>query len=266
MTEISSDEIDVDNSPHTINASTIPPAKILCLVFERASGGTILSYLDRYLTSPKKLTLTNKFCWTNLLLTFGMLFGGLITLHDHGILHRDLHFNNVLARTNIYETEPPSKQKLEVCVLADLGEGKMIDDAHAEREIVVKESKSARSYMAGEFKPPEIKGRKGWSAKGDVYCLGVMMEKIVEREWERRQDKIRRAESDDGKRTYEHFQVPKAFKVFCQNCKQEDPAKRSTARFAARELEKLSADLERDRCEWVEFRTDDEDDVKEFLY
>ena len=192
-----------------------------------------------------------------------MLFNGLITLHGCGILHRDLHFNNVLARTTRYETEMLSEEN---CVLADLGEGKMIDDVHAEREIKVKERESAKSYLVGEFKPPEVRGRSGWSAKGDVYSLGVMMQKIVAREWEMRRNESGSAESDDGERINEHFQVPKAFEAFCHTCVQEDPAARPTARQAARQLEKMSSDLKRNRCEWVEFGDDDEDDAEDLLY
>ena len=264
MTEISLDEIDIYNPPHTNSANSTSPAKTLCLVFERAGGGTILSYLDRKLRTHSRVS--NNICWTLLLLTFETLFNGLITLHDRGILHRDLHFNNVLVRTTIYEAEVPSKRELENCVLADLGEGKMIDEVHADREIEAKGRESARSYLVGEFKPPEVKGRKGWSAKGDVYSLGVMMEKIVAREWELRRSEKGGAESDDDERMNEHFQIPKAFKEFCRTCVQEDPAARPTARKAVRRLEKLSLDVERSKCEWVGFDDDDDEDSRDLLY
>lgn len=176
----------------------------------------------------------------------------------------------VLTRTTIYETEVPSKQESEGCVLADLGEGKMIDDVNAGREINVKGRESAKSYLAGEFKPPEVRGRKGWSAKGDIYSLGVMMKKIVGREWERREGEDGSAEFDDRDRMKEHFQVPKGFQEFCRTCVKEDPEARPTARKAVQHLEKLSIDLERNRCEWVAFEDEDEDeddaDAENLLY
>ena len=264
VTEISLDEIDICNRSPTTRAKSTSPAKTLCLVFERAGGGTILSYLDRKLRSHRRVS--NDICWTLLLPTFERLFNGLNTLHECGVLHRDLHFNNVLVCTTIYESEVLSKREQENCVLADLGEGKMIDEVHADREIEVKEIASAESYLVGEFKPPEVKGRKGWSAKGDVYSLGVMMEKIVAREWEMRRSEKGSAESDDGERMNEHFQVPKAFKEFCRTCVHDDPAARPTARKAVMQLEKMSLDLERRKCEWVEFDDDDEDDAGDLLY
>lgn len=69
-------------------------------------------------------------------------------------MHRDSHFGNVLVRTTVYESEVPGQQKLENCVLSDLGERKVMDDG---REIV---AVGVMSYGAGDFKPPEVREGK----------------------------------------------------------------------------------------------------------
>ena len=89
-----------------------------------------------------------------LALVFEKVANGLKTLHSQNIVHRDLHFGNVLARTVIHESEIPGKQAVESCALSDLGEGKVLD---VKRELTV----GSMSYGAGEFHTARSSG-KAW--------------------------------------------------------------------------------------------------------
>lgn len=248
ITEIPPDEADFDRPVF----GATDKDKVICLVFERASGGPVLNYLDRQFACP----VDNVTRWKLLILVFEMVANGLITLHDRNIMHRDLHFGNVLARTTVYESEVPGKQKLENCVLSDLGEGKVLDDGRKIAAVGV------MSYGAGEFKPPEVRGRQGWTTKGDVYSMGVMMKKTEENERNRRWDQERQEGSDGGEMIVDRFKVPTAFREIRRRCVKQDPEARPSARRVALDMEKLYADVERGRGEWED--ADDSED--EFLY
>lgn len=248
IAEIPADEVDFDRPVFGATNKD----KVICLVLERATGGSALDYLDRQFACP----VDNVSRWKLLVRLFEMVANGLTTVHDRNIVHRDLHFGNVLAKTTVYESEVPGKQKSEKCVLSDLGEGKLLDDG---RETV---AVGAMSYGAGEFKPPEVRGRQGWTTKGDVYSMGVMMKKAEENERNRRWDQERQEGSGGGEMIVDRFKVPTAFREIWRRCVKQDPGARPSARRVALDLEKLYADVERGTGGWED--TDDSED--ELLY
>lgn len=86
---------------------------------------------------------------------FGQLLPQILWLHTHGIIHRDLKWENVFVTSeNTYK-------------LGDFG---IAFDSRTENYTEKKEIAGTPGYMA-----PEIKEKKGCSTASDIWSLGVML-------------------------------------------------------------------------------------------
>lgn len=152
----------------------------LLLVFERATEGSLLEYLDKALPG-----LSFTYTWDKVIGIISNVANGLYSLHRHNVVHRlvrfvcsdlirsntpprDLHPNNVLIARTYYVNDSEDH-----AIVTDIGEGKILDARGIENS-------AGASYGCSEFRAPEVHGAQGWSLAADVFSFGVICCKVLE--------------------------------------------------------------------------------------
>ncbi|KAH8689276.1 kinase-like domain-containing protein [Phaeosphaeriaceae sp. PMI808] len=158
-----------ETGEQTILTSQTPYLKSY-LVFERATQGTAIDFLSRQFINTSYFK-----SWDLALSALSSVGNGIASLHAHGVIHRDLHMNNILVTDRFYPNDPTYPHEYSY-LIGDIGEGKILSTTH--------EVKSAMdhwaSYGAIEFRAPEIFGPRGWSTKAEVFSFGIIASKILE--------------------------------------------------------------------------------------
>jgi len=104
-----------------------------------------------------------------------MLAGALVALHERGVLHRDINSSNVLIDRG-HET---------TATLIDVGMAELTDKFYAvveQRYPTPPEERRALGTggLEGlEWTAPEARAGKGWTAKSDVFSLGLLLYKML---------------------------------------------------------------------------------------
>lgn len=109
-------------------------------------------------------------------LTVGkQLAGALVELHARGILHRDLHTSNILIDLGRETT----------ATLIDVGMADLTDRFYAvvEQRYPTPPESRVKLGTGGlemlEWTAPEARAGRGWTAKSDVYSLGLLLYKLL---------------------------------------------------------------------------------------
>jgi serine/threonine protein kinase len=168
----------ITRSPANLKNSKLPP-DTLFLVSEFGLEGDGRELVKRCLNGTPQ-------DWDMILRFVGDIASGLNDIHSHGVLHRDLHWGNILGTTKRFDRQllpmirdgqvrDDAETSVEL-LIADLGEGK----------IVGKTSTLGRQYGNAEFRAPEVQkyGSKAYTTASDMYAMGRLAEDIVTEYWE----------------------------------------------------------------------------------
>ena len=104
-----------------------------------------------------------------------MLAGALVALHERGVLHRDINSSNVLI----------DRGRETTATLIDVGMAELTDKFYAvveQRYPTPPEERRALGTggLEGlEWTAPEARAGKGWTAKSDVFSLGLLLYKML---------------------------------------------------------------------------------------
>jgi len=168
----------ITRSPAGLKNSKLPP-DTLFLVSEFALEGDGRELVRRCLNGTPQ-------DWDMILRFAGDIASGLNDIHSRGVLHRDLHWGNILGTTKRFDRQllpmirdgqvrDDAETSVEL-LIADLGEGK----------IVGKASTLGRQYGNTEFRAPEVQkfGPLAYTTASDMYAMGRLAEDIVTEYWE----------------------------------------------------------------------------------
>ncbi|CAM1507513.1 Fc.00g071540.m01.CDS01 [Cosmosporella sp. VM-42] len=213
--------------------STDPANQAFALVFDFASEGPVLRVLGRELEPGEPVE--NWFAICNVL---SDVAEGLRTIHKKGVVHRDLHENNVL----IQEHHAADCEETEyVALISDLGEGKdMTKLTSPEAE--------GRAPLPGVFSfedslAPE--GKFGGSSKeADIYAWAMLAVKMISTSYD--------TLAEDG-----HVYFPAKLMRVLEQCLDADPKARFDAKSLCFVMEEIKDGLSGsgyggDDCEWFD--------------
>lgn len=146
---------------------------------------------------------------------------------------RDLHPNNVLAHKRPRTTDTLYSDEL-AYLISDFGEGKMLSD----RELDI----AGESIGAKQFRAPEIRGGKGWTAKADVFAFGVLTCKLLDM---RAQicSEIDSTANSEGQESQDWHALPRSLKEVLEACLRPEPHHRPDIRRVVLFLDEISVSL-----------------------
>ncbi|KAN0066969.1 Protein kinase-like domain containing protein [Elaphomyces granulatus] len=239
----------------------------LFLVFERATQATVLGFLSRQL---KDLTFVS--CWDQVASAISSIANGITSLHEHGVLHRDLHMNNILVTDRYYPNDPQHPHEYS-CMITDFGEGKVLKPGQEKRD----PTDHHASYGVLEFRAPEVHGNQGWSTKAEAFSFGVIACKIMEcrrrvcttppPEWVLSEVEVKHHDLRQNVDMIAHI-VPARLKSTIEPCLSYSPDDRPSMREVVDALDDLTIDFTADsegkrKVKWVCWRWDESLDACE---
>lgn len=157
-----------DAPSRSLRASTDQARKFV-LVSECANLGNIRDFLCNEL--PKR---TFQESWILILDMLSGIANGIHTLHKHGVIHRDLHLNNILVTETVFPDQPQGLSSEISAKVADIGEGQHVADPGTFNA----------SVEARDFHAPEILSSRTWSLASDVFAFAVAACKILDKRQE----------------------------------------------------------------------------------
>ncbi|KAI1827712.1 kinase-like domain-containing protein [Xylaria intraflava] len=116
----------------------------LMLVSQRATQGSIMDFLEREFKKESQ----HRERWDLLGSVLMGISSGLRWIHEHNVVHRDLHPGNIFVTDHVYRLDPNIPHEYNY-LIGDLGEGKKLD-ASASRE-----ASQHASYGAVDYRAPE---------------------------------------------------------------------------------------------------------------
>jgi serine/threonine protein kinase len=138
-------------------------------------------------------------------------------IHEHQILHRDIHMGNVMIRYVPCGNDPFDPEYPEL-VIIDFGQGKDMED---------RPWPTPNVYGNVDYRAPEVILRRQYSFKSDIFAIGYLMAEIL---------KIRWAKAGDD-------QVPQVLWDIVVRCLQVDPDRRPEVHELVEDVEKLRGDF-----------------------
>jgi serine/threonine protein kinase len=111
--------------------------------------------------------------WDKTVSALASIGTGISALHDHQVLHRDLHLNNILVTDRYYPHDPDNPHEYGF-LITDIGEGKILREGKEFADV----SDHLASYGSIDFRAPEVHGSDGWTPKAEVFSFGVIACKI----------------------------------------------------------------------------------------
>ncbi|KAF4335300.1 fibroblast growth factor receptor [Fusarium beomiforme] len=192
-----------------LNGLTInPESNEIFLVFERARSVPL--FLEEALVNTGK-------DWDVITTLLCDAACSLEVIHERGHIHRDIHMGNVLVHSVPCHNDPYDSEFTEL-VIIDLGQGQDMSNSVMN---------TSNSYGDHNFWAPEVKSRRQYSEKSDVFAIGYLMTEILE---------IRCKKAND-------CAVPKSLWDLIATCLLKDPADRPRAEALAVQTEKLREDF-----------------------
>ncbi|KAH8916071.1 kinase-like protein [Atractiella rhizophila] len=154
--------------PNT-SASLSAAGETQVLVSQFANAGRIMDFIE------EKLPHTSFHqSWSLVIGMLSSIANGLHSLHKRGIIHRDLHLNNIMVTQNTFLYQPDGYDSEDTALLIDFGEGQTVDEA-------------ATSFRASVphyqwWHAPEICTRTPtWTFASDIFAFAVTACFILEK-------------------------------------------------------------------------------------
>ncbi|KAF2722801.1 kinase-like protein [Polychaeton citri CBS 116435] len=181
--------------------SCLPPDSLI-LVTEFATEGPILRYLqDRFDGTQKDWSLIYRYVES--------IAAGLKDLHRLGIIHRDLHQDNLLVCTHHYVLDA-RWPTLDDVLIADLGEGINISQ---------NDTPDFLYHGNSDFWAPEVRASHQYSMASDMYAFGHLIRLMIEK----------KLEVDKGRFDNAERMIPQILLQLALFCLGTDPKRRVTA-------------------------------------
>ncbi|KLU87653.1 serine/threonine protein kinase [Magnaporthiopsis poae ATCC 64411] len=141
------------------------------LVFQRATRDTARKFLADHLADLSFFD-----SWKALVDCLGSVATGIAFIHKRGVVHRDLHLNNILVTDAYYNSVSfPHEYKY---LISDLGEGKRLDHHAGDVE---DGAAGFGSYGCAEFRAPEARGgAAAANFASDAFSFGIIACKLAE--------------------------------------------------------------------------------------
>ncbi|CVL07486.1 uncharacterized protein FMAN_14390 [Fusarium mangiferae] len=144
----------------------------LLFVFERATRGHVEPFLLWHL-SPLRFYDS----WRALADCFVCVATGLAFIHQHGVVHRDLHLENILVMDKFYPNDVEIPHEFSY-LISDLGEGKQLTQ---QLTSMISSETAFASYGAIDFRAPEqLLGLPNIDAfAAEVFTFGIVACKLL---------------------------------------------------------------------------------------
>lgn len=192
--------------------------------------------------------------WDKTVSALASIGTGISSLHEHEVLHRDLHLNNILVTDRFYPHDPEFPHEFGF-LITDIGEGKILREG---REFVDL-SDHVASYGAVDFRAPEVHGSEGWTTKAEVFSFGVIACKVFRNRqyactaapsvWVLEQLQGNGQHVEQKTTTTGSPIVPSKLRKIIEPCLSYSPDARPTMREVVRQLDDFSLDLVIDKDE-----------------
>ncbi|KAL8364976.1 hypothetical protein RB595_003999 [Gaeumannomyces hyphopodioides] len=223
-------------------------------VFQRATRDTARSFLANHLADLSFFD-----SWKTLVDCLCSVATGIAFIHERGVVHRDLHLNNILVTDMYYDNDVSLSHEYQY-LISDLGEGKRLDHHVGDIE---DGAAGFGSYGCAEFRAPEARGGAATNFASDAFSFGIIACKLAECRahvcpGHPPDDILASARaggsSGDPPEAGKGNVVPRMFREVVSSLLAYDGEKRPTMARATSELEDLSMLLflgeDEDRLEW----------------